>query len=202
MRVDTKVLQRAVLIAALVLVGDTAAREPAGSVCERSTRATSAAASFGVFCGFMIESTVKPPLACLQEHLARCVPAYAHGRLGFPDETHDAVFVRRDNEGHCRIVVATNSILALRSPERALAYRSCTGLRATMPSRFWEIGTGCKEEHTVEACPALSSSWPCVGDHHDHDALLCGVDDVAPRYEDVDARDVLTTEGLKLEPTP
>ena len=82
-------------ILVLSAFGVEAGAQPAfRSVCELPSHQR-AAPDFGEFCGFLLESSVKPDgtdvMKCLRERLSRCEPAFALSAFAFPDPVNEAV---------------------------------------------------------------------------------------------------------------
>ena len=124
--------------------------------------------------------------------------------FGYPgNETHEAVFVRRDAKGVCRAVIARNTLPALRAQDRRLSYKTCGTLVATKPERLWELGGNCGAEKITETCPSLSAGFPCMSVPGDALAADCGsmVDEDRSRHQHINASDVLTdADHVQLEP--
>lgn len=159
----------------------------------------------GEFCGVLLGGEPRPvganPMRCLAEHFRRCEPAYAHSMFGSEmTQTQDAAFVRRDASGNCRIVVMENTLAALLSKRRQLAFRTCHQITTDTVERLWDFAAECGPEKVMETCPSLSGNWPCASEPGDDKALKCGAPDALLPH-DVNADDILTNPaGYALEP--
>lgn len=201
---------RHVFAAALLVLacaGDIGAREPPGTICESSALRTAVNQpdDLGESCGVLLDGEPRPvdadPMRCLGEHFRRCEPAYAHSMFGTEMmQTQDAIFIRRDTTGNCRIVAMENTLSALLSKRRQLAYKTCYQIMVDSTKRLWDLATDCGPEKAIETCPSLSGGWPCSTELGDEAALKCGAPDPLPPH-DINTDDILTVpSAYALEP--